>query len=66
MKRLDILTSIEDISEEEQNEALNDAITYLENKFLEIRDLLCNVDLDSLDNIVDAKDIAEQVAKDLY
>lgn len=66
MKRLDILNSIEDVDAEEQNEALVTAIDYLEAKFLEIRDLLENVDFDSLDNISDAKDIAEEVGKDLY
>ena len=66
MKRLDILSSIEDISAEEQQEALNYAINHLESKFIEIDDLLCNIDLDSLDNILGAKNIAEETAKDLY
>jgi hypothetical protein len=66
MKRLDILDSIEDVDAEEQREAIGTAIDYMESKFLEIRDLLECVDLESLDNIIDAKNIAEDVSKDLY
>ena len=66
MKRLDILSSIVDIDTEEQKEALATAIDYLEEKFCEIRDLLENTDINSLDNIIDAKNIAKEVAKDLY
>ena len=66
MKRIDVLSSIEGLEAEEQNEALVNAIDYFEAKFLEIRDLLENIDLSSLDNIIDAKNIAEEAGIDLY
>mgnify|MGYP003633553784 CR=1 FL=1 len=66
MKRIDVLSSIEGLEAEEQNEALVAAIDYFEAKFLEIRDLLENIDLSSLDNIIDAKNIAEEAGIDLY
>ena len=66
MKRLDILSSIEDVDADEQAEAIRTAIDHLERKFNEIRDLLASLDFNSLDNIIDAHAIADSVSTDLY
>jgi len=66
MKRADILESIEDRHSDDQANALSDAINHWECKFNEIRDLLACVDIGSLDNIVDAHNVAESASNDLY
>lgn len=66
MKRADVFLIIENENKKEQACKLVDAIDYFEEKFNRIRDLLDDVDFDSLDNIVEARNIANEIGTDLY
>lgn len=68
MNRQDILDIAcdEDATEDERYESMKSAIDDIEGKFSEIKDLLDDFNLDNLDKIVEAYEIAKECATDLY
>lgn len=63
MKRENILDLFDD---DEARSSAEEAINYLEDKFNQIRDLLTVESIDDLDNIAEARRIADSVSDDLY
>lgn len=62
MKRQDILDKFDD----ELHEDVNDVVNHFESKFQEIRDLLDGFSFDNLDKIEDARNLADNLAGELY
>ena len=65
MKR-QILESAVEEREPDAVDTVKDFCDYYESKFVEIKELLDMITIDRLDDIVTAKDIAENCASDLY
>lgn len=68
MKRSDVIDAApENIDEvEDFVSKVKEFIDYCESKFNDIARLLEDINIDRLDNIIDAKDIADSVGTDLY
>jgi len=65
--RQELMTKIEDLTEDENiHDVVKDFVDEMEHKFGEINTLLDDVTICKLDNIGDAKDIADTVATSLY
>lgn len=65
--RQELMTKIEDLSEDEKiHDVVKNFVDEMESKFSEINTLLDEVTICKLDNIEDAKDIADTVATSLY